>query len=146
MASLDWAEICDDIVSALNGASYAGEIVITNQAVRGYLPKFDDRSLGELQVVVAPADIDLKFETRKRRRTMDGLSVAVHIVSPNNTIDVDEIDKYFILAGEVIDIISAKDTKFGGRSMIAAGLTPTFDPDVFEKHLAVWVTPVFAFK
>lgn len=144
--SLVWKDVCDDIVTALNGASYEGPLVITDQARRAYLPRFDDQSLSELQVVVAPAEVDFTFAGRKRSRQLDQLSVAVHVVSPSNTIELEEIDDVFQLANEIIDKLSAADSTFGGKHMISAGLSPVFDPDVFERHLAVWVVPVFAFK
>lgn len=144
--ALEWVSVCDDIVTALNGASYEGPLVITDQARRAYLPKFDDNSLSDFQVVVAPAEVNLTFAGRKRSRQLDELSIAVHVLSAAPVIDLDDIDAVFILANEIIDKVSAAGTKFGGKSMVSAGLTPVFDQDVFEQHAAVWVIPVFAFR
>ena len=139
----DWKTPCEAIAAELNGASYSGTLVITDQAVRAYLPRFDDQHLGALQVVVAPIELDLSLQTRARRRTLDGMSIGVHIVSKAPTIDLDEIDDVFTLAGEVVSILTRPNKQFGGKTIISAGVTAVFDREVYERHLAVWVTPVF---
>lgn len=139
----DWKTPCEAIVAELNGASYTGSLVITDQATRAYLPRFDDQRLSDLQVVVAPIELDITLQTRARRRTLDGMSVGVHIVSKAPTIDIDEIDAVFDLAGEVASLLTRPGKTFGGKTIISAGVTAVFDREVFERHLAVWVTPVF---